>query len=318
MKKRTPRHLILLILSFAAIYLIWGSTYLAIRVGVASLPPLLMAGGRFLLAGGLLLLWARLRGDRFPSLRQWGASLVIGALLFTTGNGLVTWAEKTVESGTAALLIATVPIFMVLLGALWFERGPVGWPVALGLLLGFLGVWVLVDPAAGVTDPFGASLLIGASFSWAMGSHLARRLSLPRAPVLAVGAQMITGGLLLLLCASLRGEWAEFDPAGVTPAAILAVLYLAIPGAIVAYSAYVWLLRHASMAAVSTYAFVNPLVAVLLGWAFLNEAVSERLLVALGLIIGAVVLLHLSRFRRPQRPAVGRQLIDVDPVQVRT
>lgn len=305
MSERAPHNRFLIVLCFVLLYVIWGSTYLAIRVAVTSLPPFLMAAARFFIAGGLLALFAAAaRGPR-PTFRQWRSALVVGGLLFTTGNGFVCMAEQTVSSGVAALLIATVSIFMVLLGAFVFRTEPLRPAVLLGLALGMAGVTVLVDPfgaagtAHGGVDRLGAALLGLAAFSWALGTHLSRRLELPECRTTSTAVQMLGGAVLLLVFAAARGEFAEFDSAALTPPAVVAVLYLAIPGAIVAYSAYVYLLGRVSVAAVSTYAFVNPLVAVALGVAILDEPMNGRLFVAMALIIGAVVLLQVTRLRPP-------------------
>jgi drug/metabolite transporter (DMT)-like permease len=328
---RPPRATLLA--AYAALYVIWGSTYLAIRYGIATLPPFGMAGVRFVLAGALLYGWARLRGAPRPTRRQWSGAAVVGALLLLVGNGGVTWAERQVPSGVAALLIASEPLWIVLLG--WWrpgaaERGPRpgGW-TALGLALGLVGVGVLVVPdaadafrgaaragaapgghAPGV-DLVGAAVVLLGAFSWAAGSlwsaTAAGKSRLPASAPLATGMQMLVGGALLLGASVAAGEPAAFRPGAVSAASLAALAYLAVFGSIVAFSAYVWLLGVEPPARVATYAFVNPVVAVLLGWAVAGEAITDRVLVAAAVIVAGVVLLTL----RSAPPAAAR----VEPVE---
>lgn len=305
---RPPRAAILA--AYAALYVIWGSTYLGIRVGIATLPPFGMAATRFLLAGALLYGWARLRGAPRPTARQWGAAAVVGALLLLLGNGGVTWAEQRVPSGVAALLIATEPLWIVLLG--WRRPGGTrpSLATALGLALGIAGVVVLVGPGAssagppsGHVDLRGAAVVLAGALSWAAGSLWATgpggRARLPASAPLTTGMQMLTGGALLLGASAAAGEPAAFHPTAVSPASVAALGYLIVFGSIVAFSAYVWLLGVEPPARVATYAFVNPVVAVLLGWAVAGEALTGRVVVAAAVIVGAVVLLTL-------RPAAAR------------
>jgi drug/metabolite transporter (DMT)-like permease/heme-degrading monooxygenase HmoA len=300
----------LVLAAYAAVYLVWGSTYLAIRYGVATLPPFGMAAVRFLLAGALLYGWARLRGAPRPSARAWGAAAVAGALLLLVGNGGVTWAEQRVPSGLAALLVATEPLWIVLLA--WWRPGaarrgprPGRWTAA-GLLLGLLGVGVLVAPgaargggAAGGVDALAALVVLLAALAWAAGSLWSAsgpgRARLPASAPLATGMQMLAGGALLALASAAAGEPAAFRPGLVAPASVAALGYLAVFGSVVAFSAYTWLLGVEPPARVATYAFVNPVVAVLLGWAVAGEALTGRVAAAGALIVGAVVLLT----RRP-------------------
>lgn len=289
-----------LVAAFGAIYFIWGSTYLAIRVGIETLPPFLMAGLRFLVAGVVLYAWAAPRSRSRPTWTHWRETAILGALMMFGGNGIVTWAEQYVPSGIAAVLITTVPLWMVLLDALVF-RGPrptrLVW---LGLLLGFSGVIVLIGPSRGTVGGVhvvGAVALVLASLSWALGSLRSRRANLPASPFLAAAMEMIGGGCVLLVAASLAGEWGELDPGAVSLRSLGAFVYLVVFGSIVALSAYLWLLRVTTAAAVATYAFVNPIVAVLLGWAVANESLTPRSIVAAGLIVGAVGFIHLARVR---------------------
>ena len=288
-------------LAFAAVWIVWGSTYLAIAVAIETLPPLVMAGVRFVVAGVLVLGFVRLRGAVWPSRRQWRSAAIVGALMLLGGNGLVTWAEQTVPSSIAALLITTVPLWMTLLeGSVYGGRkpGPRAW---IGLALGFLGVAVLVRPQpedVAAWPLLGSLALITAAFSWANGSLLSRRLDLPSSPMVAVGAEMLAGGALMALIGIARGELVGFDVGAVSARSMSAWLYLVAFGSIMAFSAYMFLLRHVSATAVSTYAFVNPMVAVLLGWWLADEPVTLRVLGAGGLIVVAVVVILLRPSRR--------------------
>lgn len=310
----------LLLSAYAAVYVIWGSTYLAIRLGIRTLPPFGMAGVRFLLAGALLYGWARVRGAPRPTRTQWGAATVVGALLLCAGNGAVTWAEQRVPSGIAALLIATEPLWIVLLG--WAQRGgdrPTR-TTALGLGLGLAGVAVLVGPSAlrGAANPgastgastvdlIGAVVVVGGALTWAAGSLWSGRSRLPTSAPLATGMQMVAGGALLLGASLAAGEPASFRPALVSLTSVAALGYLAVFGSIVAFSAYTWLLTVEPPARVATYAFVNPVVAVGLGWAVAGEPLTARVLVAAAIIVGAVVLLTLcpTGAKQPQTAGAG-------------
>lgn len=281
--------------AFAAVYLIWGSTYLAIRVAIDTVPPFVMAGIRFTIAGLVLFVWARSRGAAAPSRRNWIGALVIGLLLLTTGNGAVVWTEQRVPSGLTALLVATVPVWTVIIE--WIGAGrerPRGRTV-LGLLVGLAGVGLLVAPGelAGGTrvDPVGALVLMGGSISWSIGSVYSRRAGLPPSPQLATAMEMLCGGAGLLVVGLVSGEFAAFHPVAVTLRSALAVLYLIVFGSLIAFSAFVWLLRVSTPARVSTYAYVNPAVAVVLGWALAGEPLTARTLAAAAVIVAGVVLI---------------------------
>jgi drug/metabolite transporter (DMT)-like permease len=283
--------------AFAAVYVIWGSTYLAIRIAIETLPPFLMAAARFACAGTILYVWARARGAPRPARSTWKATVVIGALLLLGGNGAVVWAEQTVPSGIAALVVAGVPLWMVLFD--WMAPGGMrpAPRVMAGLLLGLAGLVILVGPSAvrgaGPVDPVGAAVLMAGSVSWAAGSIYARHARLPNRPLLTTAMQMLAGAFLLGVLAVATGELAGFQWADVSMRSALALLYLVVFGAIVGYSAYVWLLRVSSAARVSTYAFVNPLVAVLLGWALAGEALTAGTVLAAAVIVAGVALITL-------------------------
>lgn len=301
-----------LITAFAAVYLIWGSTYLAILWAIDTIPPFLMAGVRFCVAGGVLYAWARLRGSPAPTRAHWRDAAIVGALLLLGGNGGVVWAEyHGVPTGLTALLIATEPLWVVLLD--WVRpRGnrPTIGEVA-GLLLGFGGVALLIGPAevavggAPRVHPLGAAVLIAATLSWATGSLYSRDAKLPHAPLLTTGMKMLAGGALLTLAGTAGGEWARLDLGAVSARSALALVYLILFGAIVAFTAYLWILRNTTLATASTYAYVNPVVAVFLGWWLAREVVTLRILLATEIIVGAVVLITLAR-TAPFRAASGR------------
>jgi drug/metabolite transporter (DMT)-like permease len=290
--------------AFAAVYLIWGSTYLAIRFAIETIPPFLMAGARFLIAGALLFVWVRSRGAPKPTRSQWIAALVVGGLLLAGGNGGVVWAEQRVPSGITALLVATVPLWMVLLD--WLRPGGArpGPGVVGGIVLGLGGIALLIQPgsfmAGSAVDPIGAAVLGLAALSWAVGSLYSRHAKLPSMPLLATSMEMLAGGALLVVMGLATGEASDVVPSAISGRSATALLYLVIFGSLVGFTAYVWLLRVASPARVSTYAYVNPVVAVILGWAFASEPLTARTLVAAAIIVGAVALITIGR--RPAAP----------------
>jgi drug/metabolite transporter (DMT)-like permease len=283
-----------LVAAFAAVYVIWGSTYLAIRIAIETLPPFFMAGLRFLAAGAMLYGWARLRGAAAPARAHWRSAAIVGTLLFLGGNGGVVWAEQRVSSGLAALMIATEPLWVVILG--WAVRSgprPSG-RVVLGLVAGFAGVGLLVGAGGeggGTLDPSGAAVLVAASACWAAGSLYSPRAAFPPSQVLSSAMTMLAGGVALLGAGLLHGDAAALGSVQVSPRSILAFGYLTVFGSIVAFSAYRWLLDVAAPARVATYAFVNPVVAVLLGWLVASEPVGARTLLAGAVIVLGVVLI---------------------------
>jgi drug/metabolite transporter (DMT)-like permease len=285
------------VVAFAATYLIWGSTYLAIFYAIKSIPPFLMAGSRFLFAGTIMYLGARLGGAPRPAAISWRSSLIIGACLLVGGNGGVTIAEEWVPTGLAALLVATVPIYIALLG--WITGGPRPAPVVwLGLLGGFIGVGILVGPALANLSTassqnhlaLGMSILLGGSLAWSAGSLYSRTAKSSPSLFMAAGQQMICGGGLLFLLGLARDEHHGFNPGNVSSLSMGAFIYLVLIGALVGYTAYFWLLRHCEPAKVATYAYVNPIVAMILGTVFAGEILSARTLMAAALIIGSVAL----------------------------
>jgi drug/metabolite transporter (DMT)-like permease len=283
-----------LIAAFAAVYVLWGSTYLAIRFGVETIPPFLMAGTRHLTAGLLLYLWLRLRGGPRPDRRHWRTAVFIGGLMLLGGNGLVTWAERRVPSGLAALIVASVPLWMALLDGVQKRRRP-RLPVVLGLLIGLAGLLVLVAPGNlagnGRVDPLGAGALLLAALSWTAGSLYSRHARLPKSILTATAMEMIGGGVLLWIAGLLFGEGARLDLAAVSARSLLSLGYLIVFGSLIGFSAYVWLLHATTPSRVSTYAYVNPIIAVLLGWALAGEAVTLRVALATVGIVASVVFI---------------------------
>ena len=289
--------------AFAAIYLIWGSTYLAILFAIETMPPCLMAGARFLTSGLILFAWSRGRGAAKPERRHWVATAIIGAALLLGGNGGVVWAEQRVPSGLAALLVATVPVWMVTMD--WARGGGrPGAGVFAGLVLGLTGIGLLVGPgefagAAGA-DTIGALVLVGASLSWAAGSIYSRQASLPSSPLLTTGMEMLAGGALLVLAGVVTGELGRLDVGAISTRSWLSLLYLIVFGALIGFTAYIWLLKVSTPAKVSTYAYVNPVVAIVLGWLILDEVITPVTLVGAAIIVASVFLVvRIEAARRP-------------------
>lgn len=294
-----------IIVAFAAVYLIWGSTYLFIRIAVETMPPLLMAGVRFLAAGTVLLaITSRLPGAaRDPVGRpQWRACAITGALLLFGGNGGVSYGEQFVPSGVVALLVATVPLFIALFGAIFLRQRLRRFAIG-GIAVGLVGTAVLLRPgASGTGDPGHMLLVLASPLSWAVGSLYATRAPLPKRALVATGMEMLSGGALLAIVGLLIGEASAVHLERISLASWMSMLYLIVFGSLVAFSAYVWLLTKVPTTAAATYAYVNPLVAVLLGWAVLGERVTGQTLVAGGLIVVAVVLILSQPPAAPRRP----------------
>jgi len=288
--------------AFAAVYVVWGSTYLAIRFAIETLPPFLMAGARFLLAGAVLYGFVRARGAPRPQPVHWRSAAIVGGLLLFVGNGGVVWAERTVPSGVVALLVAMVPLWMVLLE--WLRPGGQrpGRAVVLGLVVGFAGMVLLVGPmelaGGGGVDPVGAVTVLVASLAWSVGSIYSRSAPLPSSPLLVTGMQMLAGGGMLTLAGLARGELGDFDPATVSTGSAVAFAYLVVFGSLVGFTAYVYLLKVSTPSRVSTYAYVNPVVAVLLGWLLANEPLNARILGATAVIVAAVAVITTGGARK--------------------
>lgn len=303
-------------LAMGAVYIIWGSTYLAIRFAIETIPPFLMAGARYVTAGILLYAWSRLRGAPRPTAAQWRSAVLIGAFLLLVGNGGVVWAEQRLSSGLAALLISTEPLWIVLLVWMRSRKERPNRQTVAGLVLGVIGLILLVKPSpTGGVDLIGAGAILIASLSWAWGSLYGQRADLPESPLLATAMQMLGGGALQLGTAVLLGEPARFSLAAVSTKSVVSLAYLVVFGAIIAFTAYSWLLRVAPPVLVSTYAYVNPVVAVFLGWAFASEPLTAGTLGAAGVILTGVALITLAQGRRAakretkeeERPAPAKQ-----------
>ncbi len=287
-------------LAFLSIYTIWGSTYLAIRFAIETFPPFLMAAIRFLIAGGALYTWMRLRGAQRPTRANWKAATIIGGLLLLGGNGGVTKAEQVIPSGLTAVLITIVPIWMALLELLQKNRVVPTPQVVLGLVLGFGGVILLVGPgdlAGGGLNPLWVGVLLFASLSWAIGSVYSRKASLPKTPLLGSGMEMLAGGVLLLLVSLVSQEWVGFQPSKISFLSLISFLYLLVFGSLIAFSSYVWLLTKTTTARASTYAYVNPVVAVFLGYFLAGEQLTLRTLLASTMIVIAVVVITTYKTR---------------------
>lgn len=328
MKKITAEHnapRALVLAAFAAVYLIWGSTYLAILIAIETIPPLLMAGARFVFAGALLYAWTRFSGTPKPTFKQWRSATLIGSLLLLIGNGGVTWSELTVPSGIAALVVATVTVWMVVLDWSVYGAKRPSATTLLGIGLGLTGMMVLIGPgnmSGEGFNPYGLAALFFATMGWALGSLHSRKVDLPQSPFMSTAMQMLCGGGLLLLAGALTGETQNFYLAAVSLRSWGALLYLAIFGALIAFTAYVWLLRVTTPARVSTYAYVNPVIALLLGSMFAGEALTPRAMLAAVIIVAAVVLIIVNRAqaaRKPEPPArtVTQPLGEVCIEQVR-
>ena len=294
-----------LFLAFFAIYVVWGSTYLAIRYAVESIPPLVVAGVRHSIAGMALLGWAYARGHR-PTLKEWRASLVLGTLYFAMGHGSLHWAETVVPSGLASLLVASEPIWIALLATVVSHGERLTGKTVMGLLLGITGVALLMRPESG---PGHRAMLIGSiaivlgAVAWSVGVFYSRSASLPRDPVARAGMPEIVGAAVLLLVAGFTGEFSHFHVTAVTARSAWALLYLITFGSIVAFTAYTWLLDHASPTLVSTHTYANPIIAVVLGWLWAGEVISVRVLEAGLLTLFAVFLISCGTSRSAQLKA---------------
>ncbi len=293
-----------LVLAFTAIYLIWGSTYLAIRVAVGAMPPFLMASVRFLIAGTLLLTFLKLRGAAWPTAQQWRANVIIGTFLLLGGNGSVVWAEQYVPSGITALLIGVSPLFIVLTEWAWPGGSRPGAVTFGALLLGFAGVTWLAAPwqtaSHGGLHLGGVAAILLGCVSWGVGSIYSRHAKHGADSFVASALQMLGGGAALLLAAIPHGDFAALDTAAITPRAWGAFAYLVAVGSLVGFSTFVWLMKHSTPARVATYAYVNPIVAVFLGWILLDEPITPRTLVASAIIVAAVAIITTEKSRRPK------------------
>jgi drug/metabolite transporter (DMT)-like permease len=280
--------------AFLAIYIIWGSTYLAIRFVVETIPPFFMAGTRWVIAGLILYALTRLGGALAPASLQWKRAFVIGGFMLVGGNGTVVWAEQWVPSGLTSVLIATVPLWMVLLNSLHHRMRPsIG--VIVGLMLGFAGVALLIGSVENIGEDSmiipGATIIVFGAFLWATGSLYSRSTETSSSQLQAAAMQMIAGGILFLLASLISGEWTRVMLDQVSSRSVLSWFYLIVFGSIVAFSSYIWLLKQSTPARVSTHAYINPIVAMVLGWALADEALTSRNILAAIIIIISVVII---------------------------
>jgi drug/metabolite transporter (DMT)-like permease len=291
------------LLAFAIIYFVWGSTFLAIRIGVHAVPPFLLAAMRFTAAGLALCGWMLAKGERSPALRQWLSAVLLALLIFVGDYGLLFWAEQRVPSGVAAVMLATIPAFMAISEIVLLRTQRLTVRLALALVIGMCGVAVLVSRSLNLggapIDRAGAVALIIGAIDWSVASALSRKLPLPSSKAMSSGAQMLAGGVLLALAAALRGEFRGFHLLAVPAAAWLALLYLIVPGSIIGFTAYVWLLHRESPTKVGTYAYVNPVVAVLLGYFAAGEALGARTVIGSLCVLASVVMITTARKPRP-------------------
>jgi len=294
------RNAVIMIAAFAAVYIIWGSTYLAIKYAIDTIPPLLMAGVRFLSAGAVLMVWARFTADyEKPKKEHWRSALIVGTLLLLFGNGGVVFAERYISSSLAALLVAMEPFWIVIFSWVWLRSSRPNLKVVSGLLAGFFGVWLLIsghgpsgDSALGGSMQLWATLaLVGSTFFWAAGSLFGLRAAAPRSAIQTAGMQMVAGGLVLLVVSVLFGEWSWLYISHISAESIYGLLYLVLFGSIIGFTAYSWLLRNAPPPMVATYAYVNPIIAVLLGWLIAGETFTGQMLIGAGVIVSSVVLI---------------------------
>jgi len=288
-----------------SLYIVWGSTYLAIRYTVETIPPFLAAGIRFLIAGLILYAWRRFQGDASPTPRQWRSTAVVGTLLLLGGNGLVSWAEQRVASGIAALIVGSAPLWMALFEALRPRGVRPGWQTIIGLLTGFGGIALLVGPGNLVgrgqpLDPGGVAVLLLAAFLWSLGSIYSRSADLPPSSLMTTAAEMLTGSVGLFLFGTLVGDWGHLHWSAVSARSLFGLVYLILAGSLIGFVAYAWLLRNVSVSLASTYAYVNPLIAILLGAWLADETLTARTWLAALVIIASVIIINTAQPKAPQ------------------
>ena len=297
------------LLAFAIIYFVWGSTFLAIRIGVQEVPPLLLAAMRFFVAGLVLYVWMIARGERSPTGRQWLSASVLGFFIFVVDYGCLFWAEQRVPSGVAAVMLATIPAFMALSEIIFLRTQRITPRLALALAIGIGGVAVLMSRSVNLggapIDRAGALALIIASISWSISSVLTRKVALPPSKVMSSGAQMLTGGIFLIPIAAAFGEFRNFHPSAVSRGAWFSLLYLIVAGSIIGFTAYTWLIHHESPTKVGTYAYVNPVVAVLVGYFLGGEALGSRTIVGTLFVLVSVIVITTAPAPKPVAAAMA-------------
>jgi drug/metabolite transporter (DMT)-like permease len=303
MEPKAQRPTWLTLLAFGIIYFVWGSTFLAIRVGVHEVPPFLFAAMRFVVAGLVLYGWTAARGERSPTGRQWGSVFLIAVLIFVMDYGLLFWAEQRVPSGVAAVMMATIPVFMALSEIVFLRTQKMTVRLGLALLIGICGVAVLMIRSLSLggapIDRAGAVALIIGSMSWSVASILTRKLPLPDSKVMSSGTQMLAGGVMLTVTSAALGEFRGFHPSTVSRGAWFALLYLIVAGSIIGFTAYVWLIHHESPTKVGTYAYVNPVVAVVIGYFLGGEALGARTILGTLFVLISVVVITTTQAKKP-------------------
>jgi drug/metabolite transporter (DMT)-like permease len=287
-------------LALLALYIVWGSTYLGIKVAIETIPPFLHAGIRFLISGIILVVWQRAAGQQMPTRKQWISTAIIGTLLLLGGNGLVAWAEQFIPSGVAALIIGSMPMFLVITEALRPNGLKPNWQAIVGLLVGFAGIFILVGPAeisgsASKLNPFGVAALLFACLFWSIGSVYSKSADLPKSSLMTTGAQMLMGSIGLFIVSLVTGELSNWDPAGVSMRSIYGLLYLIFVGSLIGFASFGWLLQNAPISLVATYAYVNPIVAVLLGSWLAAEPLEPHIWLASAIIIGSVIFINMTK-----------------------
>jgi len=298
-------------LALFALYIVWGSTYLGIKFAVETIPPFIQAASRFLISGIILVIWQRAAGNPLPTRKQWFAAFIIGTLLLLGGNGLVSWAEQFIPSGIAALIIGAVPLFLVIGESLRPNGTKPTWQALVGLLIGFVGIFILVGPAELSTsetrlNPLGVIALLSACVLWTIGSIYSKTADLTKSSFMNTGAQMLAGGLSILLVSFLTGEWSGWEIADVSAKSINALIYLIFAGSLIGFVSYGWLLQNAPISLVATYAYVNPIVAVFLGSWLGQEVMEPRIWIAAGIIVGSVAFIN-----QKGKPAVKNETKEV-------
>ncbi len=292
-----------------ALYIVWGSTYLGIRVAIETIPPFFHAGVRFLISGVILVVWQRAAGNKMPTRKQWMSTAFIGLMLLLGGNGLVAWAEQFIPSGIAALMLSSTPMFLVIAEALRPNGIKPSWQAIVGLLIGLAGIFILVGPSkiSGSEtrlNPSGVAALLGACLLWTIGSIYSKTADLPKSSLMTTGAEMLMGSVGLFIVSLLTGELNKWNPAEVSMRSIYGLLYLITVGSIVGFGSYIWLLQNAPISLVATYAYVNPIVAILLGAWLIGEPLGAHIWLAAGIIIGSVIFLN-SRGRPKVKKEAG-------------
>lgn len=309
---RNSNYSVKIVLAFAAIYIIWGTTYLAIRLAIETIPPFFMAGTRFLLAGIITFVFLRSRGVPLPNLRQWRSAAIIGTLMLVGGNGLVTWSEQEVPSSIAALVVATVPLWMVLFDWLIFQVSTPNKKIAIGLILGFVGIGLLIGPGKILEinhiNLSSIVILMLAPILWSLGSLYSRQANLPNSLFLTIAMEMLAGGVLLILAGFITGEKTQLNLSKISTLSLVSMLYLTIVGSIVALTAYVWLLKNVQAAKVATYTYVNPIIALVLGWLVLSEPITLQILISVVVIIFAVILITSRKTEKKMSPVESPSL----------